>query len=274
MSLPASLHGRFSVPVIAAPMFLVSGPELVIETCKAGVAGTFPALNARPAAQLDEWLTRIDTELAAFRAANPAAPCAPHGVNLILHASNARLKEDLATLVRHRVPIVITSLGNPAEVADVVHGYGGLVLSDVVHAYHARKAIAAGVDGIIAVAGGAGGHAGVQSTISLVREIREFWDGLLVVAGSISDGAAIRAVEVLGADLAYMGTRFIATRDRMGASTSSSDLPCICAVRPKPWFIRSVSTKPGQMALTQMPWPPISSATQRVRPTTACLETL
>ncbi|WP_418647536.1 NAD(P)H-dependent flavin oxidoreductase [Thauera butanivorans] len=215
MSLPASLHGRFSVPVIAAPMFLVSGPELVIETCKAGVAGTFPALNARPAAQLDEWLTRIDTELAAFRAANPAAPCAPHGVNLILHASNARLKEDLATLVRHRVPIVITSLGNPAEVADVVHGYGGLVLSDVVHAYHARKAIAAGVDGIIAVAGGAGGHAGVQSTISLVREIREFWDGLLVAAGSISDGAAIRAVEVLGADLAYMGTRFIATRESM-----------------------------------------------------------
>jgi len=213
MSLPASLHGRFSVPAIAAPMFLVSGPELVIETCKAGVAGTFPALNARPAAQLDEWLTRIDTELAAFRAANPAAPCAPHGVNLILHASNARLKEDLATLVRHRVPIVITSLGNPAEVADVVHGYGGLVLSDVVHAYHARKAIAAGVDGIIAVAGGAGGHAGVQSTISLVREIREFWDGLLVAAGSISDGAAIRAVEVLGADLAYMGTRFIATKE-------------------------------------------------------------
>ncbi|MCV2218125.1 NAD(P)H-dependent flavin oxidoreductase [Thauera sp. Sel9] len=215
MSLPASLHGRFSVPAIAAPMFLVSGPELVIETCKAGVAGTFPALNARPAAQLDEWLTRIDAELAAFRAANPAAPCAPHGVNLILHASNARLKEDLATLVRHRVPIVITSLGNPAEVADVVHGYGGLVLSDVVHAYHARKAIAAGVDGIIAVAGGAGGHAGVQSTISLVREIREFWDGLLVAAGSISDGAAIRAVEVLGADLAYMGTRFIATRESM-----------------------------------------------------------
>ena len=215
MSLPASLHGRFSVPAIAAPMFLVSGPELVIETCKAGVAGTFPALNARPAAQLDEWLTRIDTELAAFRAANPAAPCAPHGVNLILHASNARLQEDLATLVRHRVPIVITSLGNPAAVAEVVHGYGGLVLADVVHAYHARKAIAAGVDGIIAVAGGAGGHAGVQSTISLVREIREFWDGLLVAAGSISDGAAIRAVEVLGADLAYMGTRFIATRESM-----------------------------------------------------------
>lgn len=213
MSLPASLRGRFSVPAIAAPMFLVSGPELVIETCKAGVAGTFPAMNARPAAQLDEWLTRIDAELAAHRAASPDAPCAPHGVNLILHASNVRLQEDLEILVRHRVPIVITSLGNPAEVVKVVHGYGGLVLSDVVHAYHARKAIAAGVDGIIAVAGGAGGHAGGQNVISLVREIREFWDGLLVAAGAISDGAAIRAVEVLGADLAYMGTRFIATRE-------------------------------------------------------------
>ena len=215
MSLPASLRGRFSVPAIAAPMFLVSGPDLVIETCKAGVAGTFPAMNARPAAQLDEWLTRIDAELAAYRAANPDAPCAPHGVNLILHASNVRLQEDLEILVRHQVPIVITSLGNPAEVVKVVHGYGGLVLSDVVHAYHARKAIAAGVDGIIAVAGGAGGHAGGQNVISLVREIREFWDGLLVAAGAISDGAAIRAVEVLGADLAYMGTRFIATREAM-----------------------------------------------------------
>ena len=215
MSLPASLRGRFSVPAIAAPMFLVSGPELVIESCKAGVAGTFPAMNARPATQLDEWLTRIDVELAAFRAAHPALPCAPHGVNLILHASNVRLHEDIDTLVRHRVPIVITSLGNPAEVVKRVHAYGGLVLSDVVHAYHARKVIDAGVDGIIAVAGGAGGHAGTQNVISLVREIREFWDGVLVAAGAISDGAGIRAVEVLGADLAYMGTRFIATREAM-----------------------------------------------------------
>ena len=203
MSLPASLCGRFSVPVIAAPMFLVSGPELVIESCKAGVAGTFPAMNARPAAQLDDWLGRIDVELAAFRAAHPALPCAPHGVNLILHASNVRLHEDIDTLVRHRVPIVITSLGNPAEVVKRVH------------AYHARKVIDAGVDGIIAVAGGAGGHAGTQNVISLVREIREFWNGVLVAAGAISDGAAIRAVEVLGADLAYMGTRFIATRESM-----------------------------------------------------------
>ena len=141
--------------------------------------------------------------------------CAPHGVNLILHRSNERLDEDLATVVRHRVPFVITSLGNPAAVVQAVHAYGGLVFSDVVHAQHARKAAAAGVDGIIAVASGAGGHAGSQSVISLIREIRRFWDGTLIAAGSISDGAAVRAVEVLGADFAYMGTRFIATREAL-----------------------------------------------------------
>lgn len=215
MSLPPGLRGRFTVPAIAAPMFLVSGPELVIETCRAGIAGTFPVLNARPQAQLGEWLQAIESALAAHRAAHPDAVIAPHGVNLILHRSNPRLEEDLATVVAHRVPLVITSLGSPAEVVRAVHGYGGLVLSDVVHAYHARKAIEAGADGIIAVAAGAGGHAGTQSTVSLIREIREFWDGLLVAAGSISDGAAIRAVEVLGADLAYLGTRFIATREAL-----------------------------------------------------------
>lgn len=215
MPLPASLLGRFRVPAIAAPMFLVSGPELVIAACRAGVAGTFPALNARPAAQLDAWLGEIDAALARCGRDQPAAPCAPHGVNLILHASNDRLQEDLATIVRHRVPIVITSLGHPGEVVKAVHAYGGLVFSDVIHAYHARKAIAAGVDGIIAVAAGAGGHAGGQGVISLVREIREFWDGVLVAAGSISDGAAVRAAEVLGADFAYMGTRFVATRESM-----------------------------------------------------------
>ncbi|TVT57751.1 MAG: nitronate monooxygenase [Azoarcus sp. PHD] len=215
MTLPASFRGTMSVPAIAAPMFLVSGPELVIATCKAGVAGTFPALNARPAAQLEAWLTEIDAALAGHRADNPDAPCAPYGVNLILHASNKRLEEDLATIVRHRVPFVITSLGHPGEVVKAVHAYGGLVFSDIVHAYHAKKAAAAGVDGIIAVAGGAGGHAGTQSVVSLIREIREFWDGVLIAAGSISDGASIRAVEVLGADFAYMGTRFIATREAL-----------------------------------------------------------
>jgi nitronate monooxygenase len=215
MSVPNAFRGNLRVPVIAAPMFLVSGPDLVIEACKAGVAGTFPSLNARPAAQLDEWLGRINAELEAHRAANPGTPVAPYGVNLILHPSNARLGEDLALLAKHRVPMVITSLGHPGEVVKAVHAYGGLVFSDIIHAYHARKAAEAGVDGIIAVAGGAGGHAGTQSPFSLIREIREFWDGALALAGSISDGASVRAAEVMGADFAYMGTRFIATREAM-----------------------------------------------------------
>ncbi len=215
MSVPNAFRGNLRVPVIAAPMFLVSGPDLVIEACKAGVAGTFPSLNARPAAQLDEWLGRINAELEAHRAAHPGAPVAPYGVNLILHPSNERLPEDLALLAKHRVPFVITSLGHPGEVVKTVHAYGGLVFSDIIHAYHAKKAAAAGVDGIIAVAGGAGGHAGTQSPFSLIREIREFWDGALVLAGSISDGASVRAAEVMGADFAYMGTRFIATRESM-----------------------------------------------------------
>ncbi|THF65371.1 NAD(P)H-dependent flavin oxidoreductase [Pseudothauera rhizosphaerae] len=224
MSVPDTFRGALRVPVIAAPMFLVSGPELVIAACKAGVAGTFPSLNARPAAQLDEWLGRINAELEAHRAAHPGAPVAPYGVNLILHASNPRLAEDLALVVAHRVPFVITSLGHPGEVVKAVHEYGGLVFSDIIHAYHAKKAAAAGVDGIIAVAGGAGGHAGTQSPFSLVREIREFWDGALVLAGSISDGASVRAAEVMGADFAYMGTRFIATRESMAQDAYKSML--------------------------------------------------
>lgn len=215
MPIPAPFKGRLRLPAIAAPMFLVSGPQLLIETCKAGVAGTLPSLNARPAAQLDDWLTQIDAALSAHRAAHPSAPCAPYGINLILHPSNPRVREDLALIVRHKVPFVITSLGNPAEVVDIVHGYGGLVFSDVIHAYHARKAMQAGVDGIIAVAAGAGGHAGPQSPFSLIREIREFWDGTLILGGAISDGASVRAAEVMGADFAYMGTRFIATQESL-----------------------------------------------------------
>lgn len=212
MALPAAFRGTLRLPAIAAPMFLVSGPQLVAETCKAGVAGTFPALNARTSGQLDAWLTEIDDSLAAARR-EPGAVVAPYGVNLILHASNPRVEPDLALICTHKVPFVITSLGHPGEVVKAVHAYGGLVFSDVVHAYHARKAAAAGVDGIIAVASGAGGHAGTQSAFSLVREIREFWAGALVLGGAISDGHAVRAAEVLGADLAYLGTRFIATRE-------------------------------------------------------------
>lgn len=215
MSLPAAFAGCMRLPAIAAPMFLVSGPELVINTCTAGVAGTFPALNARTPEILDEWLGAIDAALDAQRATGAGALCAPYGVNLILHPSNPRVQPDLALLVKHRTPFVITSLGNPAPVVEVVKSYGGLVFSDVVHAYHAKKAAAAGVDGIIAVGGGAGGHAGTQNPFSLIREIREFWDGTLILGGAISDGASVRAAEVLGADFAYMGTRFIATREAM-----------------------------------------------------------
>lgn len=207
-----------TAPVIAAPMFLVSGPHLVIAACKAGVAGTFPTLNARPIEVLDEWLTLINAELGAAMAANPSAAIAPYGVNLILHHSNQRLAQDFALVVKHKVPFVITSLGHPGEVVKAVHGYGGVVFSDVIHAYHAKKAIAAGVDGIVCVAGGAGGHAGTQSAFSLVREIREFWDGPLVLGGAISDGASVRAAEVVGADFAYMGTRFIATQESMATA--------------------------------------------------------
>lgn len=209
LPVPQALIGRLRLPVMAAPMFLVSGPELVVACCRAGVVGSFPALNARPAAELDRWLCATRDALACDGDRRPA----PVAVNLIVHQSNGRLGEDLATIVRHRVPLVITSLGDPAAVVEAVHAYDGLVFHDVVMARHARKAMRAGVDGIIAVASGAGGHAGTQSVVSLVRELREIWDGCLVAAGAITDGFAVRAVEVLGADLAYVGTRFIATRE-------------------------------------------------------------
>ncbi len=215
MTVPSLFRGRMTAPVIAAPMFLVSGPHLVIAACKAGMAGTFPTLNARPIEVLDEWLTLINADLGAAMASDPKAPVAPYGVNLILHHSNTRLAQDFELVVKHKVPFVITSLGHPGEVVKAVHGYGGVVFSDVIHAYHAKKAIAAGVDGIVCVASGAGGHAGTQSPFSLVREIREFWDGALVLGGAISDGASVRAAEVMGADFAYLGTRFIATQESM-----------------------------------------------------------
>lgn len=216
MSLPEVFRGRLAAPVIAAPMFLVSGPDLVAATCQAGVAAAFPSLNARPLAQFAAWLARLNAELEPQHA--------PYGVNLIVHPSNPRLADDLALVVEHKVPFVITSLGHPGEIAQAVHAYGGVVLSDVIHAYHARKVIEAGVDGVICIASGAGGHAGTQSAFSLVREIREFWDGLLVLGGAISDGAGVRAAETLGADLAYLGTRFIATRESLAQDEYKSML--------------------------------------------------
>ena len=207
MPVPEVFRGRMRVPAIAAPMFLVSGPQLVIATCKAGVAAAFPTLNARKIEYLGAWLAEMNASL--------GPQDSPYGVNLILHPSNTRLKDDFALVVEHRVPFVVTSLGHPGDIARAVHGYGGLVFSDIIHAHHAKKAIEAGVDGVIAVASGAGGHAGTQSAFSLIREIREFWDGVLILGGAISDGASIRAAEVLGADFAYMGTRFIATEESM-----------------------------------------------------------
>ncbi len=213
MALPEALQGKLSVPVIGAPMFLVSFPPLVAAQCKAGIVGAFPHVNARPAEQFDRWLTEIQADLAAWDAAHPENPSAPYAVNLIVHKTNPRYLPDLEVVVAHKVPVVITALGNPARVVEAVHGYGGLVLCDVINAAHARKAIAVGVDGIIAVGAGAGGHAGTQSPLSLAREIRAFWGGIFVLGGAIGDGYQVRAAEVLGADLAYMGTRFIATAE-------------------------------------------------------------
>jgi nitronate monooxygenase len=213
MAMPDAFRDRLSLPVIGSPMFIASTPELVIEQCKAGIVGAFPALNARPAAQLDEWLARIREELGAHARANPGAKVAPFAVNQIAHASNDRLAADVEACVRHRVPLVITSLRPPREVVEAVHGYGGLVFHDVISVKHARKAAEQGVDGIIAVCAGAGGHAGMTSPFALVREIRSFYPGTIVLAGAMSSGADVLAAEVIGADMAYVGTRFLATRE-------------------------------------------------------------
>ncbi len=202
-----------SVPVISAPLFIISNPDRVITLCKAGVVGSFPALNARPIAVLDAWLARITKELADYDAAHPEAPSAPFAVNLIVHASNARIQDDLAACVRHKVPIVITSLGARPEVNDAVHAYGGTVLHDVTNLVHARKAIDKGADGLIAVAAGAGGHAGTISPFALLQEIRAWWDGPLILSGAIASGRSILAAQVLGADLAYVGSLFIASEE-------------------------------------------------------------
>jgi nitronate monooxygenase len=211
MPIPTLLQHRLRLPVIGAPMFIVSTPTLVIAQCKAGIVGSFPALNARPASQLDEWLSRITEELVAYAQANPQAKVAPFAVNQIVHASNDRLERDVRCCVKHRVPIVITSLRPPAEVVSAVHGYGGLVFHDVINLRHAEKAAAQGVDGIIAVCAGAGGHAGLLSPFALVKQIREIYSGTIILSGAMSTGADVLAAQALGADLAYLGTRFIAT---------------------------------------------------------------
>ena len=213
MPLPACLEGKLRIPVIGAPMFIVSGPELVVEQCKAGIVGSFPALNARPQAMLDEWLTRIGAELAEYAETHPGEPVAPYAVNQICHMSNERLLADMETCVRHEVPIIITSLRPPAEVVDAVHSYGGVVFHDVINLRHAAKAIEQGVDGIITVCAGAGGHAGTTSPFALVKEVREIFDGTIILSGSMSRGSDALAAQAIGADLAYIGTRFIATEE-------------------------------------------------------------
>ena len=201
------------LPVIGAPMFIVSTPALITAQCKAGIVGSFPALNARPAAQLDDWLAQMAQELADFQRANPTVKVAPYAVNQIVHASNTRLEQDVAMCVKHKVPIIITSLRPPAEVVQAVHSYGGVVFHDVINLRHAEKAAAQGVDGIIAVCAGAGGHAGTLSPFALVKQIREVYAGAIILSGAMSSGADILAARALGADLAYLGTRFIATAE-------------------------------------------------------------
>ena len=213
MALPDILKTKLRIPVVASPMFIISHPPLVTAQCKAGVVGSFPALNARPQSQLDEWLSQINEELAAHDAAHPDRPAAPFAVNQIVHKSNNRLEQDLADCVKHKVPIVITSLGAVEEVNQAVHSYGGIVLHDVIHDRHARKAIEKGADGLIAVATGAGGHAGTLSPFALVQEIRQWFDGPLLLSGAIANGGAVLAAQAMGTDLAYIGSPFIATQE-------------------------------------------------------------
>ena len=211
MSLPASLKNRLSVPVIGSPLFIVSNPDLVIAQCKAGIVGSFPALNARPASALEEWLKRITSELAEWDAKHPERPSAPFAVNQIVHKSNARLDHDLEMCVKYKVPVVITSLGARPEVNEAVHSYGGIVFHDIINNFFARKAVEKGADGLIAVAAGAGGHAGTLSPFALIQEIREWFKGPLALSGCIAHGGAVLAAQAMGADLAYIGSPFIAT---------------------------------------------------------------
>jgi len=212
MALPKQLS-NLRIPVIGSPLFIISNPDLVIAQCKAGIVGSFPALNARPGPVLEEWLKRITEELAAYNEANPDNPAAPFAVNQIVHRSNERLMHDVELCVKYKVPIVITSLGARTEVNDAIHSYGGIVLHDIINNRFAKKAIEKGADGLIAVAAGAGGHAGTLSPFALIQEIREWFDGPIALSGSIATGGAVLAAEAMGADLGYIGSAFIATEE-------------------------------------------------------------
>ncbi len=204
---------NLSFPVIASPLFIISNPKLVIEQCKAGVVGSMPALNARPAAQLEDWLAEITETLVAYNAAHPDKPAAPFAINQIVHKSNDRLEHDMALCVKFKVPIIITSLGAREDINQAAHSYGGVVMHDIINNKFAHKAIEKGADGLIAVAAGAGGHAGVKSPFALIQEIRQWFDGPLALSGSIASGDAILAAQAMGADFAYIGSAFIATHE-------------------------------------------------------------
>jgi nitronate monooxygenase len=212
MSLPA-IFNTLSLPVIGSPLFIISNPKLVIAQCKAGIVGSMPALNARPASQLDEWLAEITETLAAHNKAHPDQPAAPYAINQIVHKSNDRLEQDMAVCAKYKVPLIITSLGARVDVNQAVHGWGGVVLHDIINNTFAKKAIEKGADGLIAVAAGAGGHAGVKSPFALIQEIRQWFDGPVALSGSIATGDAVLAAQAMGADLAYIGSAFIATHE-------------------------------------------------------------
>lgn len=212
MSLPPVLQ-NLRLPIVGSPLFIISGPELVIAQCQAGVVGSFPSLNARPGPVLDEWLQRITSELAAWTKAHPDRPAAPYAVNQIVHKSNDRLMHDVEMCVKYKAPVVITSLGARTEVYDAIHSYGGVVLHDIINVEHAKKALDKGADGLIAVCAGAGGHAGTQSPFALIQDIRAFFDGPLLLSGAIATGRAVLAAQAMGADLAYIGSAFIATKE-------------------------------------------------------------
>ena len=233
MPLPQSLLGKLDIPAVAAPMFLASGTELVIQACRSGVLGAFPALNARTSEEFEAWLEEIEKNLANHERATGKPP-APYGVNLIVNKTNQRVDADLKICIKHKVPVVITSLGAVGELIDAVHSYGGVVFHDVIKIRHAKKAAGAGVDGLIAVCAGAGGHAGTMSPFSLIPEIREFFDKTIILSGCISNGAQIAAAQALGADLAYLGTRFICTtersidRDKSASGSKNASNLCRC----------------------------------------------
>ena len=214
MAIPSQLLSSSKMPIIGSPLFIISTPDLVIAQCKSGVIGTFPALNARPQAELDSWLSLIEHELEEFKKANPDKTPAPYGVNQIVHQSNDRLAQDFETIIDHKVPLIITSLGLPDKsYIDRIHEYGGVIMSDVINVRHARKAIGAGADGLVLVCAGAGGHAGTLSPFALLSEVREFFDGPIALSGSIANGQSILSAQALGADFAYIGTAFIAAEE-------------------------------------------------------------